>query len=306
MIYDLIIIGADSAGLTAGIYAGRKKLSNLILAKQVGGQSVMTDNIENFPGFELISGQELIYKIHSQAEKYGSIIKEGMTVLKIDKDGKIFSIKTENREEFKSKTVIIATGRKPMSLGIKGENEFKNKGVSYCSICDAPFFNNKDVAVIGGGNTGLESAIDLTRYAKRIYVLEYKNILTGDVCSQDRLRESEKVEFITSAEIKEIKGNNFVEKIVYQDKTSGKEKEIPVQGIFINIGWMPATDFVRGFLNLNNIGEIIINPKTMETSIKGVFAAGDVTDGIYKQNVIAAADGAKAALSVYNYLTSFS
>jgi thioredoxin-disulfide reductase len=303
MAYDLIIIGADSAGLTAGIYAGRKKLNTLILTKQIGGQSIYTNTIENYPGFDLIGGNELISKITAQVKKYGVEIKEEEVVL-IEKREKDFSVKTKNGESIETKSVIIATGKVPRRLDVPGEKELENKGVSFCSICDAPLFGGKVVAVIGGGNSGLESAMDLTKYAEKIYVLEYTSKLRGDEFLQDKLKQSEKVEFILNVEIKGIKGRNFVEKIVYLERKTNKIKDIPVGGVFVNIGWDPAILFLGKLVELNSRNEIIVDPKTMETSIRGIFAAGDVTESVYKQIVIAAAEGAKAALSAYNYVMS--
>ncbi len=304
MAYDLIIIGADSAGLTAGIYAGRKKLNTLILTKQIGGQSIYTNTIENYPGIDLIGGIELIGKITAQVKKYGVEIKEGEEVVSIEKGEKDFSVKTKNEESIETKSVIIATGKVPRRLDVPGEKELENKGVSFCSICDAPLFGGKLVAVIGGGNSGLETAMDLTKYAEKIYVFEYTPKLRGDEFLQDKLKQSGKVEFILNAEIKKIKGRDFVEKIVYLERKTEKIKDMPVSGVFVNIGWDPAALFLGKLVDLNSRGEIIVDPKTMETSVRGIFAAGDVTESVYKQIVIAAAEGAKAALSAYNYVMS--
>lgn len=300
-IYDLIIIGADAGGLTAGIYAGRKKLNALILSKKEGGQSILTDTIENFPGFDLIAGKDLIAKIRAQAEKFGVSVKEGEEVESISQNNGNFTIKTKTGE-FEAKSVIIATGKNPIRLGIPGEKEFENKGVSFCSICDAPLFGGKDVAIIGSGNSGLESATDLLEYANKIYVLEYGDEIKGDESTQEKLKKTGKVEFIVNAESQEIKGGAFVEKIIYKDRKTDEQKELAVGGVFVNIGWLPASAFLKGFLEMNPHGEIIINQKTNETSVKGVFGAGDVTDVKYKQSVIAASEGAKASLSAYDYL----
>ena len=302
MIYDLVIIGGASAGLTAGIYASRKKMKTLLLTKQIGGQSLLTDSIENFPGFESISGKELIGKIMNQLQKYNLPIKDGVEIESVKKNNGNFLIKTKNNENFETKSIIIATGKSLRRLNIPGEKEFENKGVSFCSICDTPLFGNKDVAVIGGGNSGLESAMDLTKYANKIYILGRGEKIRGDKFLQEKLKNIGKVEFITNAAVKEIKGSKFVEKIVYEDKKADEEKEISVSGVFINIGWIPATGFLGGFVELNSQAEIIVDHKTQETSVPGVFAAGDVTDGLYKQCITAAGDGAKSALSAYNYL----
>lgn len=303
MIYDLIIIGGASAGLTAGIYAARKKLNAIILTKQVGGQSLLTETIENFPGFLTISGRELSVKMREQCEKYGVQIKEGVEVEQIEKVGANFILKPKDGEKIETKSIVIATGKHHRKLGIPGEKEFENKGVAFCTICDAPMFGGKTVAVAGAGNSGLTAAWDLAKYAEKVYVMSYESEIAGDEWLQERLRKIGKVEFITDAEIKEIKGKNFVEKIVYDDTKAGVEKELAVSGVFINIGWVPMTGFLKGFVKLNEEGEIVINPATNETSVEGVFAAGDVTDIKYKQCIIAAGEGAKSALSAYEYLS---
>lgn len=298
MIYDIAIIGAGPAGLTAGIYAGRKKLKTIILTKQIGGQSLLAETIENYPGFEKISGRELIENMRLQNEKYGVEIKEDVEVEAIKKEGEEFEVRLRNLEVgLRGRAIILATGRKPRRLNVPGEKEFEGKGVSFCSTCDAPLFNKKDVVIIGSGNSGLAAALDLVKYASKIYILEFAPRIMGDEWLAEELKKSGRVEFIVGVEIKEIKGSKFVEEIVYNNG-----EKLAVEGIFINIGWVPATDFVKGFVDLNSKGEIIINSKTNETSVKGVFAAGDVTDTEYKQSVIAAAEGAKAALSAYNYL----
>ncbi|OHA13382.1 MAG: hypothetical protein A2909_01780 [Candidatus Tagabacteria bacterium RIFCSPLOWO2_01_FULL_39_11] len=302
MTYDLIIIGGASAGLTSAIYSARKKLNTLVLTEKIGGQSLLTDNIENYPGFKIISGQDLVGKMEDQVKSLGVEIKEGINVKGIAKKDSVFEINAGNGEIFQAKSIIIAAGKRPRRLNAPGEKEFTGKGVSYCSTCDAPLFAGKNVAVVGGGNAGLESAVDLAGYADKIYVLEFAEKISGDESTQEKLRETKKVEFIANAEIKEIKGNVFVENLIYEDRVSKEEKELKVGGVFVNIGQIPNTDFVKGFVELNKWGEIVIDHKTSQTSVEGIFAAGDATDTPYKQCVIAAGEGAKAALSAYNYL----
>ena len=302
MIYDVVIIGGAMAALSAAIYAARKKIHTVILTAKIGGQSLLTDNIENYPGFKLISGGELIQKVKEQAENLGVEIKEGKTIKEIKKSGDNFEVKAEDGEIFQTRAIIIATGKKPRHLNVPGEQEFIGKGVSFCSICDAPLFGGKDVVVVGGGNAGLESAMDLTKYANKIYVLEFSPKIMGDESTQEKLRQSGKTEFIANAQVKEIKGNKFAESLIYEDRQSGEKKELKAGGVFVNIGQIPATDFVKNTVQLNERGEIIIDPKTNQTSVKGIFAAGDATDIPFKQCVIAAGEGAKAALNVYNYL----
>ena len=304
MIYDLVIIGGATSGLTAGIYAARKKLNAIILTKEIGGQTLQTESIENFPGVEKNSGPGLIDKIKEQVLKYGLPIKSGTGVKTISKKEDVFEIETESGEKITAKSVIIATGKNPRRLSVPGEKEFENKGVVYCSTCDAPLFGGKTVVVAGGGNSGLNSAFDLLKYAIKIYVMESDTKIRGDEFLQEKLKASGKVEFIIGAEIKEIKGSAFMEKIIYLDKKNSQTKELSAQGIFVNVGWSPSSAFVKDFLETNEYGEIIIDPKTNETSVDGVFASGDVTDAKYKQCVIAAGEGAKAALSAYDYLKS--
>jgi thioredoxin-disulfide reductase len=302
MIYDVVIIGGASAGLTAGIYAARKKLKAIILAKQIGGQSLLAERIENFPGIESISGKDLIGNMRKQVEKYGVSARENAEVELIEKKGEIFLIKLRKEKDIEAKTIIIATGKSYRHLDIPGVKEFENKGVSFCTTCDAPFFEGKNVAVIGGGNSALNAVLDLVKYANKIYVLARGPKIKGDELLQEKAKQSGKVEFLVNAKLKEIEGRAFVEKIIYKDKEEGKEKELEVAGVFINIGWAPATGFLKDFVNLNKEGEIIINQRTNETSVPGIFAAGDATDVKYKQCVIAAGEGAKAALSAANYL----
>ncbi|MFH0803634.1 MAG: FAD-dependent oxidoreductase [Candidatus Tagabacteria bacterium] len=301
MIYDLIIIGAGPAGLTAGIYAGRKKLKTAILTKQIGGQS-LSYTIENYPGLMEISGLELVEKTKKQVEKYDMEIKESAEISAIDKKNGNFSVKTERGDSFEAKAIIIASGKMPKKIKVPGAREFEGKGVSFCTICDAPLFAGKSVAVIGGGNAALMAAMDLIPYAEKIYVLQHRERFIGDEILQEKLKNSGKVEFITDAETREIKGKNFVDKIIYEDLKTGEKKELAVGGVFVNIGYIPNTSFVKNFLKLNEKEEIIIDPWTGETSIKGIFAAGDATNIPYKQYVVAAAEGAKAALSAYYYI----
>lgn len=302
MKYDLVIIGGATAGLTSGIYAARKKMNAVIVTDKIGGQALLTETIENYPGFNLITGLDFINKIKDQVTKLGLEIKEGLKVAAIEKNGELFTLKTGKGEELSAKTIIIATGKNPRRLNIPGEKEFENRGVSFCSTCDAPLYGGKTVVVVGGGNAGLGAAYDLLPYASKIYVLEFMDKLLGDEITQDKLKESGKVEFILNARTKEIKGSTFAEKLIYTDRISGDDKELETQGIFVNIGQAPNSDFLKGFLELNKFGEVIIDPKTNQTSVQGVYAAGDITDTGHKQYVIAAGQGANALLSAYEYL----
>ncbi|MDD5033007.1 MAG: FAD-dependent oxidoreductase [Candidatus Pacebacteria bacterium] len=301
MFYDLIIIGADMAGLTAAVYAGRKKLNTAVITAKIGGQTLMTSAIENFPGFIKISGAEIVSLLKKQVEKTGVPVVEEEVVFLTKEEGEKFLVKTKDGEYF-AKTVIVASGAKWRKLNIPGEEKFIGRGVSFCSICDAPFFEGKDVAVVGGGNSGFDSAFDLLKYASKIYVLEISENFAGDKATFEKLKESGKVEFINFAKALEIKGGENVESVCYEDVSKNEKKEISVGGVFVNIGLNANSSFAEGFLELNSQKEIIIDPRTNASSVEGVFAAGDVADNKYKQAVIAAGDGARAVLSAYEYL----
>lgn len=297
--YDIIIIGGGSAALTAAVYATRKARKTLILAKEVGGQIAWATGVENFPGHDKIDGVELIFKLRSQAENLGAIIKEYHEVQSIEKKENYFAIKT-TKGSFKSRVVIVATGRTPRKLNVPGENEFLGKGVAYCATCEAPLFRNKDVAVIGGGNAAFNAALDLLKYAKKVYILERLPQFMGDKVNLDKLKSSSKTTLVNLAEVQEISGDKFVESLSFMKGTV--KKNIKVSGVFVEIGSTPVTTFLPKGVKKNKYGEIKINHKTNATSVPGVFAAGDVTDNIHKQAVVAASEGAKAAISADLYL----
>lgn len=301
---DLIIIGGGPAGLTSAIYAARKKLNFKVVSQKIGGEQVLvTSKIENYPSLKSITGIEFIKKLREHVEKYEVEIVEGQEVVKLEKQDKGFLIKTRTDQGYTARAVIIASGKKPSKLNVPGEKEFEGQGVSYCSICDAPLFRGEIVAVIGGGNAGLESALDLTKYAEKIYVLEQSSKIIGDKILQEQLKKTGKIRFITSTVIREIKGGKFVSSLIYQNKEAKEAKELLVRGVFIHVGSVSSVDFFRDFLEINNANEIVINPKTNQTSVEGIFAAGDITNIKWKQIVVAAGEGAKAALSASQYLS---
>jgi len=301
MLYDLIIIGGGPAALTAGIYGARKKLKILILADKPSWQVSSASLLENYPGFKSIAGSELLKIMREQLESYEVEMKDG-AVIKIDKKDKgIFIAKTKDKE-YSARAMIIASGRLPKKLGVVGEDEFIGRGVSYCATCDAPLFSGKNVAVIGGGNAGLEAALELASYAKKVYILEIGERFSGDEISQERLKKTGKVEFILNARTREIKGEKFVKALVYEDRKTGEIFNLEVEGIFVEIGSLPSIGFAKDLVEVNEFGEIVINPFGNETKTLGLFAAGDVTNVLYKQIIIAAGEGAKAALSAHKYL----
>lgn len=304
--YDLIIIGGGPAGITAGIYAARKKLNTLIITKNFGGQVLKAGLIENWPGTEQVLGMELIEKMKNHLLKFEIDKKEEEEVIRIDKktDG-TFEINTTQGNTYSGKAIIIASGTNPRPLKIPGEVEFLGKGVSYCDICDAPLFKNKTVAVIGGGNSGFETAFEVAKYAKKVYILEGSQKSIADESNQEKVKKTGKIEVILNAKAKQIQGDKLVRNLVYEDNISKIEKKLGLEGIFIAIGQVPATNFIKELVDFSERGEIKINPKTCETKTLGLFAAGDATDILFKQVVIAAGEGAKAALSVYKYLQSY-
>ncbi len=300
--YDLIIIGAGPAGITAGIYAARQKMNTLLITKGYGGQVARkATTINNFPGFKEISGQELIkkFKEHLDANEVKVVIEE---VSNIKKENNNFVVFTKNKKNFFSKAVIIASGADPRPLEVPGEKEFLGKGVSYCAICDGPIFEDKNVAVIGGGNAGFESAIFLSNYVQKIYILEYMPEVGAFKSLQEVVEKSKKTEIITNAELKEIKGDNFVESIIYKNRLNNKEYELKVEGVFIEVGNQPATSFAKGLVDFNERDEIKVDFETYQTKTPGLFAVGDANVGEFKQIITACGEGAKAALAAYRYI----
>jgi thioredoxin-disulfide reductase len=300
MIYDLIIIGGGPAGITAGIYAARKKIKTLLITKDWGGQVTKAIEIENWPGIKKISGMDLMKQMTEHLKNFEIEIKEHKEIIDLDKNGDNFIV-NDGEEKYEAKTVIIATGKIPRSLNIPGEDQFKGKGVSICSTCDAPMFKDKDVAVIGGGNAGFGVAQDMVKYAHKVYVLEFFEEMKGDPITKEKLAQSGIVEFITNVAVKEIKGTKFVESLVYEDRKNGKNTEINVGGVFISVGMSAKVGFAEKWVELNNIGEIVID-KDNNTKTPGLFAAGDITDIKYEQIVIACGEGAKAVLAATDYL----
>lgn len=302
-IYDLIIIGGGPAGITAGIYGARQKLNTLLITKNFGGQiAKKTVDIENYPGFDRVSGMELVKNFEKHLRKFKVDIERD-SVVKIKKVANFFFVFTESKHKFQAKAIIVASGADPRFLKVPGEKNFIGRGVSYCAVCDGFLFSNKTVAVIGGGDAGFETAIFLSKTAKKIYILEYNPKVIADAENQERAEKTGKVEIIFNALLKQIKGEQFVSSVIYQDRRTQKNKTLKVQGVFVEIGSQPATSFVKDLVDFNEKDEIKINPRTNQTSkIPGLFAAGDITEIKDKQIVIAAGEGAKAALSVYEYL----
>ncbi|PIS07621.1 thioredoxin reductase [Candidatus Berkelbacteria bacterium CG10_big_fil_rev_8_21_14_0_10_43_13] len=292
--YDVVIIGGGPAGLTAGIYAGRRALKTLVATKDIGGQIAQTSEVENYPGFELISGFDLAKKFFNQAKKFGAEIKfdEAKKITK-SKDG--FKIKF-TRETVEAKTIILAFGKKPRELGVPGEERLRGAGVSYCATCDAPFFKGKILTIVGGGNTALESSIFSAAIAKKVYLIYRGSEFRGEKILQEKVKKIPNVEIMFSEEVTEVFGKDTVDSISLK---SGKK--LKTDGIIVEIGFVVDRTLAEGFVEMDEKNQIVINP-LQETSVPGIFAAGDLTQTAAKQVVIAAGEGAKAALSCFDYL----
>jgi len=307
MLYDLIIIGAGPAGLTAGLYSARKKIKTLILTENVGGQILETAEIDNYIGLPEISGLELMQKMQKHLEKYSAVIlSTGKKVTKIaclkkDKQN-YFKIYICDKEIYQAKSVILANGRQHRSLKIPGEKEFKGRGVSFCSTCDAPFFSNKTIAVVGTGNSGLESALSLSKFAKKIYLISNLDRMIGDKILQEKVEKDKKIEILYNTAITDIQGDMQVKNARIKTLTEpSSERVLAIEGVFVHIGYEPDTKWLEKLVELNKRGEIKIDANNM-TSQKGIFAAGDASDLPWKQIIIATGEGAKAVLGVEKYL----
>lgn len=299
--YNLVIIGGGPAAVTAAICAARKVLRTLLIAKEQGGQLLLTSAIHNWPGTIEIGGFELSESFRKHLEQYRVEQRLGVEVVGIRRKGADFELLTAGGEAIAAQAVLIATGGRPKLLGVPGEKEFTGRGVSYCATCDGPLFKGKRVAVIGGGNAAFGGAIDLLPLAAEIHIVDIADRWFADPVLQQQVLKAGKVKPHQQHRVLEIKGERFVKGLVIESSESGQRRELAVEGIFIEIGRVPNTDFLRGFLELNERGEIIFDG-ACRTSVPGVFAAGDVVAGLDKQIVIAAGQGAQAALSAYRYL----
>lgn len=298
--YDVLIVGGGPAGASAAIYAARKGIRTGMVADNFGGQVMDTLGIENLIGTKYTEGPKLMASVEEHVNAYNVDIMKSQRSTKLEKKEWI-EVTLESGAVLKSKTVIVSTGASWRKIGIPGETEFKNKGVAYCPHCDGPLFADKDVAVIGGGNSGVEAAIDLAGIVKHVTVLEFLPELKADRVLQERLHSLPNVTVLTNVQTKEITGENTVNGITYSDRETGTEVHLDVQGVFILIGLMPNTAWLDGTVERNKMGEILTD-KQGATNIPGVFAAGDCTDAAYKQIIISMGSGATAALGAFDYL----
>lgn len=301
MLYDLIIIGAGPAGMTAAIYAARRKIKFLILSMDIGGQMGWSSDVDNYPGLPDLAGVELVKKFNEHMKEYDIKIKQE-EAKNIEKKGKIVIVKT-NKNAYKSKAIIVASGKSPRKLSVPGEEKYLGKGVSYCAVCDAPLQENKIVAVIGSGNSGLDASLFLSKYAKKIHIFDVLPKIVGEPYLRDKVLKNKKISFIGNAKITEILGNSFVNGLKYEQ--NGKQKKLKVESVFIEIGLINKSDFIN--VRKNRWGELMIFRSTISneenfTNIPGIFAAGDCTDIPAKQIIVAAGEGAKAALAAFSYI----
>ncbi len=311
--YDLIIIGGGPAGVAAGVYASRKKIKTLFITESFGGQSIVSDGIENWIGTIKISGEDLAKSLEAHLRAYAGDIVEiktgtriasiekavtdsGQTYFKVIKQG-------SNPEVYEAKTVLIATGSKRRKLEAKGADIFEHKGVTYCATCDAPMFGGQDVVVVGGGNAAFESAAQLSAHCTSVTILNRGDVFRADPVTVEKVLAKENVKAIKNAVIEEITGDTFVQGLVYKNVATGATENLALTGVFVEIGLIPNTDFIKDIVTLDTYGKVVIDHKSQATSTPGIWAAGDCTDGLYHQNNIAAGDAVKALEDIYVYLT---
>ena len=303
MIYDLIIIGGGPAGVGASVYAARKKMKTLLITPEWGGQSIVSEKIYNWIGTPAISGTELAnnFKQHATVNSGEDLdLKEGNKVTNVEKKGENFLVKIESGEEFETKTILVASGSGRRKLEAKNADRLEHKGLTYCASCDGPLFADQDVVVIGGGNAGFESAAQLLAYCKSVTLLhKSENFDKADEITVEKVLKNPKMKTIKNVDILEILGEKFVEGIIYKDKITGKETTLKVSGIFVEIGQIPNTDFVKDIVPLDEYNRVKIDPRNQKTETPGIWAAGDCTNILYHQNNIATGDAVRALEDIY-------
>lgn len=297
---ELVIIGGGPAGITAAVYAARKMIDFVLITFDIGGQAAWSGDIENYTGYQFITGADLAAKLRAHADQYKFELREAVTVNRISKEGDNFTVLVSDGQKISARALIIASGKTPRFLGVPGEKEFKNLGVTYCATCDGPLFGGKDVVVVGGGNSALDAALQMVKIAKKTYLVNIADKLTGDPIMGEKLKTFPNIEILNKSRVVEITGERFVKAVKIE--TDGKPRELPAQGVFIEAGLVPNSGFID-FIEKNKRGEIVIDCGA-STSVPGIFAAGDVTDVPDKQIIVAAGDGAKAALAASRFLNT--
>ncbi len=307
MTYDLIIIGGGPAGTAAAVYAARKRLQTLFITAEWGGQSVVSEKIYNWIGALALSGNELAenFKKHALANSGAGQtleVKEGEKVAAISRKDGLFEVVTESDQKFLTKTILIASGSGRRKIEAKNADRLENKGLTYCASCDGPLFSDMDVAVIGGGNAGFETAAQLLAYCKSVTLLNRSDTFRADEITVQKVLSNPKMKAIKNVDILEVQGEKFVEGLIYKDRISGEQKELKVSGIFVEVGQIPNTDFAKGLVPMDEINRIKIDAWNQKTEIPGIWAAGDCTNVLYHQNNIAAGDAVRALEDIYLYL----
>jgi len=305
MIYDLVILGGGPAGCAAAVYSARKQLKTILITSEFGGQSTVSTVIYNWIGTPEISGVDLGENLKKHVLYYkGEFldIVEGERISKIEKKDKIFNITTNSGKNYESKTVLVATGSGRRKLEAENAEKFEHKGITYCASCDGPLFSDQDVVVIGGGNAGFETALQLLAYCKSVTMLHRSDEFRADEITVEKASIDPKMTIIKNVEILKVDGENFVSSITYKDKNTGEKKVLPTAGIFVETGQIPNTEFLKDLAILNKEGKIIVDPINQRSQIDGLWAAGDATDGLYHQNNIAAGDAVKALEDIYIWI----
>ncbi len=301
-VYDVLIAGAGPAGLTAGIYVARARLNGLLLEEKTpGGSPATTDRIDNYPGFpEGVDGVELMERFRSQAARFGLEMKLFDPVNAVENDAEVKTIHTDEGD-LRTRALILATGHKPAKLGVPGEDEFHGRGVSYCATCDGAFFKEKQVMVVGGGNAAVEEAVFLTRFAAKVYLVHRRDRLRASKIVQEKALANPKIEFIWKSNLAEVVGDSKVHAARVVNVEDGGETTVPVDGVFMYVGNQPNSAMVKGLVELDEHGYIVTGPD-FATSVPGIFAAGDVRSGSIKQVIVAAGEGAQAAMNAQRYV----
>ncbi len=303
-LYDVLIVGGGPAAISAGLYAARKGLKTGLITYDMGGQVLTTATVENYPGSPEIEGARMMDEWRTHMLEYPVALYEFVHAEFVRQIGNEFQVTTDDGKAFKGKTLIIATGKRSRPLDVPGEKELTGRGVAFCATCDAPLYRDKTVAVVGGGNSAIEAIVDLGKIATKIYVFQFLEDFTADTIVREKIEPfKDKIEVFFNTVVHELKGTARLEEAIIRDRLTGAAKTIKLDGIFVEIGLIPNSDIVKDFLQLNQNGEIMIDAHC-NTSVPGIFAAGDVTDTPYKQIVISAGEGAKAALAAYDYLLS--
>ncbi|MEK7460418.1 MAG: FAD-dependent oxidoreductase [Patescibacteria group bacterium] len=304
--YDLIIVGGGPAGVAAAVYAARKRLKTLLVTTEFGGQSTVSSEIQNWIGTTAISGEQLAKDLHNHAKAYADDIleiKEGEYAKSVTKEADKITLTTDEGT-YSAKTLLIATGSHRRKLEVPGADKFEHKGVTYCASCDGPLFSDMDVAVLGGGNAGFETVAQLVAYCKSVTLINRSNHYRADPITVEKILANPKVTAINNSDIIEVKGDAMVSSVIYKNKTTGETKELPVQGVFIEIGQIPNTEYAKGVVEMTDYGQVKIDPRTQKTSTPGIWAAGDCTDVLYHQNNIAAGDAVRALEDIYQSIHS--